>query len=126
VCYQLAGKGIFMTVQDTERERKVFSEPLQGSDGLRHYLEVVIPSRAQVNLEDSGLWSASLPGVPLWAEAPTYEAVIEAMIGELREYAAEWREELFGAPNHRENWGLVLLVGISRDQHLAEWLGCTL
>ena len=44
------------------------------------------------------------------AEAPAYEAVIDAMISELREYAAEWREELFEAPNHRENWGLVLLA----------------
>ncbi len=49
------------------------------------------------------------------------------MISELREYAAEWREELFEAPNHRENWGLVLLVEISsKQQQLAEWLGCTL
>lgn len=115
-----------MAVQDIERARKVFSEELHASDGLRHYLEVVVPSQAQINLEDSGLWSASLPGVPLWAEAPTYEAVIEAMIDELREYAADWREELFEALNHRENWGLVLLVEISQDQQLAEWLGCTL
>lgn len=115
-----------MTVQDTERARRVFSEKLHASEGLRHYLEVVVPSHAQVNLENSGLWSASLPGVPLWVEAPTYEAVIEAMISELREYAAEWREELFEAPNHRDNWGLVLLVEISSNQQLAEWLGCTL
>jgi hypothetical protein len=115
-----------MTMQDAERERKVFSEELHASDGLRHYLEVVVPSHVQINLEDSGLWSASLPGVPLWAEAPAYQAVIEAMIEELREYAAEWREHLFEAPNHRENWGLVLLVEISRNQQLAKWLGCTL
>jgi hypothetical protein len=115
-----------MTAQDIERARKVFSEKLHASDGLRHYLEVVVPSHAQVNLEDSGLWSASLPAVPLWAEAPAYEAVIDAMISELREYAAEWREELFEASNHRENWGLVLLVEISSNQQLAKWLGCTL
>ena len=115
-----------MTAQDIERARKVFSEKLHASDGLRHYLQVVVPSHAQVNLEDSGLWSASLPGVPLSAEGPAYEAVIDAMISELREYAAEWREELFEAPNHRENWGLVLLVEISSNQQLAEWLGCTL
>ena len=115
-----------MTAQDTEHARKVFSEKLHASDELRHYLEVVVPSHAQVNLEDSGLWSASLSGVPLWAEAPTYEAVIQAMVSELREYAAEWRDGLFEAPNHRENWGLVLLVEVSSNQQLAEWLGCTL
>jgi hypothetical protein len=115
-----------MTVQDVERARKVFSEELSASEGLRHYLEVVVPSHAQVNLEDSGLWSVSLPGVPLWAEEPTYEAAIEAMISELREYAAEWREDLFAAPNHRQNWGLVLLVEISSDPQLMEWLGYTL
>jgi hypothetical protein len=115
-----------MTVQDTERARKVFSEKLHASDGLRHCLEVAVPSRVQVNLEDGGLWSASLPGLPLWAEAPTYETVIQAMISELREYAAEWRDELFEAPNHRENWGLVLLVEVSSNQQLAEWLGRTL
>jgi hypothetical protein len=115
-----------MTVQDVERARRVFREQLRGSEGLRHYLEVVVPSQAQVTLEDSGLWSASVPAVALWAEADTYEAVIEAMIRELREYAAEWREDLFEAPNHRENWGLVLLVEISNDRQLAEWLGCAL
>jgi hypothetical protein len=121
-----AGKGTFMTVRDVERARRVFREQLRGSEGLRHYLEVVVPSQAQVTLEDSGLWSASVPAVALWAEADTYEAVIEAMIRELREYAAEWREDLFEAPNHRENWGLVLLVEISNDRQLAEWLGCAL
>jgi hypothetical protein len=115
-----------MTVQDAERARRVFREQLHGNEGLRHYLEVVVPSQVQVTLEDSGLWSASVPSVALWAEAETYEAVIEAMIRELREYAAEWREDLFEAPNHRENWGLVLLVEISNDRQLAEWLGCTL
>ncbi len=44
-----------MTAQEIERARKVFSEELHASDGLRHYLEVVVPSRAHVNLEDSGL-----------------------------------------------------------------------
>jgi hypothetical protein len=35
-----------MTAQDIERARKVFSEKLHASDGLRHYLEVVVPSHA--------------------------------------------------------------------------------
>jgi hypothetical protein len=99
---------------------------MDASEGLGHYLEVVLPSHAQVSLEDSGLWSASLPDTALWAEAPTYEAVIEAMITELRQYAAERREQLFEAPNHQGTWGLVLPFEISSDEQLAEWLGCSL
>ena len=112
-----------MSVQEAERARKVFSQPVQANDGLRHYLEVVVPSRAQVTREDSGLWSAYLPGLPLSAEGHTYSEVIDEMIRELRDYATDWQDELFEAPNHRDNWGIVLLVRISSDAQLAEWLG---
>ena len=41
----------------------------------------------------------------------------------LREYAEDWVDRLFVAPNHAGHWGLVQLVALSDDEQLATWLG---
>ena len=40
----------------------------------------------------------------------------------LREYAQDWQDRLLDTPNHRDNWGLVQLIGLSDDEQLREWL----
>jgi hypothetical protein len=40
----------------------------------------------------------------------------------LREYADDWQERLLDAPNHRNNRGLIQLIGLSDDNQLLEWL----
>ena len=88
---------------------------------LRHFLASVVPSRAQVVAEASG-WSVFIPGLPVAADGPTFDAAMEEMTQALREYAQDWQDRLLDAPNHKDNWGLVQLIGLSDDAQLREWL----
>jgi hypothetical protein len=63
-----------------------------------------------------------LPGVPVAADASTFDDAIEEMILALREYAEDWQERLLDAPNHRNNWALVQVVELSDDTQLRDWL----
>jgi hypothetical protein len=88
---------------------------------LRHFLAAVVPSRAQVVAEAGG-WSVFIPGLPIAADGPTFDAAIEEMVAALREYAEDWQDRLLDAPNHRDNWGLVQLISLSDDDQLRDWL----
>lgn len=88
---------------------------------LRYFLASVVPSRAQVVQEGDG-WSAFIPGLPVAADAATFEEVVAELVEALREYAQDWQDHLLHAPNHRENWGLVQLISLSDDDQLREWL----
>jgi Antitoxin of toxin-antitoxin, RelE / RelB, TA system len=88
---------------------------------LRHFLAVVVPSRAKVVAEAGG-WSLFIPGLPLAADGDTLDDAITDMIAALREYALDWQDRLLNAPNHRDNWGLVQLVELSTDDELRTWL----
>lgn len=88
---------------------------------LRHFLASLVPSRAQVVSEADG-WSVFLPGVPVAADAASFDDAITEMIDALREYAEDWQERLLDAPNHREQWGLVQLIELSDDKQLRDWL----
>jgi predicted RNase H-like HicB family nuclease len=90
------------------------------ADRLRTSLVGVLPS-PQVLAEDGG-WSVFLPGVPVAADASTFDEAIEEMILALREYADDWQERLLDAPNHRNNWALVQVVELSDDTQLRDWL----
>ena len=90
-------------------------------DRLRHFLSSVILSRAEAVPEADG-WSIFLPGLPVGADGATFEEAITEMIEALREYADDWQDRLLEAPNHRENWGLVQLIGLSDDEELRSWL----
>lgn len=88
---------------------------------LRHFLASLIPSRAEVVAEGGG-WSVFIPGLPIAADGATFDEAIMEMVDALREYAEDWQDHLLNAPNHRENWGLVQLIGLSEDEQLRDWL----
>jgi predicted RNase H-like HicB family nuclease len=94
---------------------------LVDGERLRHFLTSVIPSNAQVVAEGGG-WSVFIPGLPVAADGAAFDEAIVEMIEALREYADDWQDRLQHAPNHRDHWGLVLLIGLSDDEQLKEWL----
>lgn len=111
-----ATRGRLATMRrDTEHAAVVDAER------LRYFLAALVPSRAEVVAEDGG-WSVFIPGVPVAADGSGFEQAIDEMIDALREYAADWQDHLLDAPNHRDNWGLVQLIGLSDDDQLREWL----
>jgi hypothetical protein len=91
------------------------------ADRMRHFLTSVIPSRAQVAPEAEG-WSVTIPGLPIAADAESFNEAIADMVLALREYAEDWQDHLRDTPNHRDNWGLVQLIVLSSDDHLRSWL----
>lgn len=88
---------------------------------LGRFLLRTYPSRAQVVAEGGG-WSAFIPGLPVAADAATYDEAITEMIDALREYADDWQDHLYGVQNHADNWGLVHLIELSDDSQLRQWL----
>jgi predicted RNase H-like HicB family nuclease len=88
---------------------------------LRRFLLLTCTSRAQV-VSEAGAWSAFIPGLPIAADGATFDEAIGELVDALREYAEDWQDRLADTPNHRDNWGLVQLVGISDDDQLRDWL----
>jgi predicted RNase H-like HicB family nuclease len=88
---------------------------------LRRLLTSVVPARAEV-FQEAGGWSVFIPGLPVAADGATFDDAIQEMVDALREYAQDWQDRLLGAPNHRDNWGLVQLIGLSDDDQLRDWL----
>ncbi|MCE7008986.1 prevent-host-death protein [Kibdelosporangium philippinense] len=88
---------------------------------LQHVLVSMNQPRAHVVAESDG-WSVFIPGLPVSADGATFDEAITEMITSLREYAEDWQERLLETPNHRDNWGLVQLIGLSDDAQLREWL----
>lgn len=66
--------------------------------------------------------SVFIPGLPISADGPTFDEAVGEMIDAIREYADDWQQRLLDVPNHRGNWGLVQLVGLSDDEQLRDWL----
>jgi Antitoxin of toxin-antitoxin, RelE / RelB, TA system len=91
------------------------------ADRMRHFLTSVIPSRARV-VPEAGGWSVIIPGLPVAADAESFDEAIADMVLALREYAEDWQDHLRDAPNHRDNWGLVQLIVLSSEDHLRSWL----
>jgi predicted RNase H-like HicB family nuclease len=88
---------------------------------LRRFLLLTCTFRAQV-VSEAGAWSAFIPGLPVAADGATFDEAISELVDALREYAEDWQDRLADTPNHRDNWGLVQLVGISDDDQLRDWL----
>jgi predicted RNase H-like HicB family nuclease len=88
---------------------------------LQHVLVSMSQPRAHV-VAESGGWSVFIPGLPVAADGATFAEAITEMIASLREYAEDWQDRLLDTPNHRDNWGLVQLIGLSDDTQLREWL----
>lgn len=88
---------------------------------LRGYLADVAPWKVQVVAEADG-FSLFVPGVPVAADAGSFDEAVTEMVDALREYAQDWQERLSKSPNHQNNWGLVQLVGLSDDDQLRSWI----
>lgn len=122
-----AARTHFKDLLDAARRGRVATVRREGSraavvdaDRLRASLVGVLPS-PQVVAEDGG-WSVFLPGVPVAADASSFDDAIEEMIMALREYVDDWQERLLDVPNHRNNWALVQVVELSDDAQLRDWL----
>ncbi|GAA1856344.1 hypothetical protein GCM10009715_00140 [Paeniglutamicibacter psychrophenolicus] len=90
-------------------------------ESLRRYLALTVVPNVQVVNED-GAWVVFMQGQPLATEATELEDALVDFVEALREYAEDWEDHLHVAPNHRENWALVQLVGLSSDEQLISWL----
>jgi hypothetical protein len=101
------------------RENKVAAVVDAGR--LRSMLAETRPADAQLVAEADG-WSIFLPGLPLAADATTFDGALDEMVLVLREYAQDWDDHLLHAPNHANNWGLVQLIALSDDGQLKAWL----
>ena len=101
------------------RENKVVAVVDAGR--LRSMLAETRPADAQLVAEADG-WSIFLPGLPLAADATTFDGALDEMVLVLREYAQDWDDHLLHAPNHANNWGLVQLIALSDDGQLKAWL----
>lgn len=91
------------------------------AERFRRYLAITVPSSVRVVYEDDAC-VVFLPGLPIAAEAASFEEAIDEMLDGLRDYADDWDSHLAEAPNHAENWGLVNLIRLSDDAQLRAWL----
>ncbi|GAB3708226.1 type II toxin-antitoxin system HicB family antitoxin [Nocardiopsis oceani] len=93
------------------------------TERLRHYLSVFTPWQAEAEaVAEDGGFSVFIPGVPVAADAPTFDEAVTEMVEALREYAEGWQHRFLDTPNHRENGGLVQLVTLSSDTQLRAWI----
>lgn len=114
--FDAAGQGRVSTVRRDDGQVAVVDV-----GRLRHFLVSVVPSRAEVVAEAGG-WSVFIPGLPVAADAESFDEAVADMVEALREYAEDWQDHLRDAPNHRDNWGLVHLIELSSDSDLRAWL----
>jgi predicted RNase H-like HicB family nuclease len=111
-----AGQGRLATVR-----RDASTAVVLDAERLRSLLVAVTPSRTQVVAEAGG-WSAFIPGLPVAADGATFDEAVDELVEALREYAADWQDRLRDVANHRDNWPVAALVGLSDDRQLREWL----
>jgi predicted RNase H-like HicB family nuclease len=107
--------------QPASVRRGVLTAMVLDASRLQHFLLTAYPSRALVVAEAGG-WSAVIPGLPVAADGATFDEAVTELIDALREYAEDWQEDLYNAPNHSDNWPLVHLVEFSDDDQLRAWL----
>ncbi|MHA3948880.1 hypothetical protein [Cellulomonas bogoriensis] len=112
----VAGSGRMVTVTRGDQLSAVVS-----GEQLRRFLDATVQPRARVVMED-GAFAVFIPGVPVAAEATSFADAVDEMTVVLRDYAEDWEDHLYGAPNHADNWGLVNLVRLSSDDQLRAWL----
>lgn len=106
-----------VTTVDRDRERFAVVD----AEVLRAQLAALRPSGAVVSAE-GGRWAAFLPGTPVAGEGDDLDHALDDLVDALREYAADWNERLVDAPNHRDNWAVVVLTELSDDAQLRSWL----
>ncbi|MGL5829966.1 MAG: prevent-host-death protein, partial [Angustibacter sp.] len=70
---------------------------------LRSTLAQLVPRPVTVAENDG--WSIFLPGVPVAADGDSIDEAIAEFLAALREYAADWQDRLYLAPNRENDWG---------------------
>lgn len=111
-----AGSGRMVTVTRGDQTSAVVS-----AEQLRAFLSATVQPRARVVTEDDAI-AVFIPGVPVAAEARTFGEAVDEMLVVLRDYAEDWEDHLYRAPNHADHWGLVSLVRLSTDDQLRAWM----
>lgn len=111
-----AERGLPVTVR-----RESSTATVVDASRMLRVLRAAFPSRAQAIAEGNG-WSIFISGMPIAVDGATFDEAITEMIDALREYADDWQDHLYTAPNHADNWGLVHLIALSSDDQLREWL----
>jgi predicted RNase H-like HicB family nuclease len=79
------------------------------------------PARAVVVAEGGG-WVALLPDLPIHGEGDSFDEAIDDLMVALREYAEDWNERLYSAPNHRDHWDVAEIAELAGDEQLKAWL----
>jgi hypothetical protein len=100
----------------TARDGGTFSR-----EPMRRGLSVLIALQPEVSFSASGCY-VSLPGLPISGEGADLDGALDDLVTDLRDYSLAWHTRLKVAPNHRENWGLVMLTDLSTDEELHNWL----
>lgn len=72
--------------------------------------------------EDDGVWEAWLDQLSAYGEGPTRQAAMEALVGEVETYAADWVGHLWEDADHAGNRELVWKIKLSTSKQLLEWL----
>ena len=106
-------------VTTVARDRDRFA--VVNAEVLKSQLAELLQSEAVVTAEGGG-WSAFIPGTSLSAEGASFDDAIDDLVVAMREYAADWNDRLFTAPNHRSQWALVMLTELSTDDELKNWI----
>lgn len=60
--------------------------------------------------------------LPVHGDAPSFDEALDDAIVALRDYAEDWNERLRLAPNHAQHRDVVVLVELSDDDQLRDWL----
>lgn len=91
------------------------------AERVRKYFAETIAMNLQVELSGGStfLYSETLP---FHSEGDSIESAKKDMVDLLREYAEDWEDHLYLAPNHADFWGLVQLVKLSTDAELLDWM----
>lgn len=101
-------------------ERDSRSSAVVDAERLRKYFAATVDAQPEAINED-GVWVLTVPGLPIAAEATSYEDAMDELVDALREYAEDWHDRLGQAPNHARNWALVQLVELSSAAQLKRW-----
>ena len=91
------------------------------AEKVRQYFAETIPANIEAEVTKDATWLMSNT-FGLHSEGTDIESALEDMVDVLREYAEDWEDHLYTAPNHADYWGLVQLIKLSTDTQLKEWL----
>src|SRR6266568_4285210 len=86
-----AGKAVLTATPAAGDEAGLLVLAAQDNAGrLRHFLASVATWHAEAQQERDGGWVLHIPGTGLAASGETFDAAIDDLIGELRQYADGW------------------------------------